>query len=721
MEKYVFSEDRRSLLEGMQVPFAIYQFLDKRVVTLILSDGFCRLLGYEDRAEAYYDMDHHMYKDAHPDDVARIAGAAVRFATEGGSYEAVYRSRRKGSSDYVIIHARGEHVITDTGVRLAQVWYTDEGAYTGDATVPGMSELTDSLSNALHEQSLVKASHYDFLTGLPNMTYFFDLADSGKEIIRRRGDQPVLLYMDLSGMKFFNSKHGFAEGDRMLRSFAQILTRPFSHENCCRIGADHFAVIAGENGLEDLLRQIFREFGDLYEGQTPPVHVGIYPYRLEDAAASTACDRAKLACTALRGSYSSAFHIYNDELSRNAVLKQYVIENIDTAIRENWIQVYYQPIIRSVNELVCDEEALARWIDPVRGFMSPAAFIPALEESGLIYKLDLYMLEQVLRDMQTLKAEGIPVVPHSINLSRSDFDMCDIVEEIRARADAAGIPHSLITIEITESIIGSDFDFIKTQIARFRRLGFPVWMDDFGSGYSSLEVLQSIRFDLLKFDMSFMRRLDESENAHVVLTELMKMASAMGLDTVCEGVETESQARFLKEIGCSKLQGFYYEKPNPFSHILEWHRKNGRGGYENPAESAYYDSIGRVNLYDLDVIAQGDTDSVRNAFDTLPMGLIEIRGDSARFLRSNQSYRNFISRFYGMNLSDMNRDFKPITSPFMHHIIRNCCERGIRSFFDEKMPDGSIVHSFARRISTNPVTGSMSVAVAVLSVSAADA
>ncbi len=170
-------------------------------------------------------------------------------------------------------------------------------------------------------------------------------------------------------------------------------------------------------------------------------------------------------------------------------------------------------------------------------------------------------------------------MPHSINLSRSDFDMCDIVEEVRRRVDDSGLPRNIITIEITESAIGSDFDFMKQEIARFQQLGFPVWMDDFGSGYSSLDVLQSIKFDLIKFDMIFMKKLDDGESGKIVLSELMRMATSLGVDTVCEGVETKEQQRFLQEIGCSKLQGYYYTKPIPLESILERYEKGIQIGY----------------------------------------------------------------------------------------------------------------------------------------------
>ena len=145
-----------------------------------------------------------------------------------------------------------------------------------------------------------------------------------------------------------------------------------------------------------------------------------------------------------------------------------------------------------------------------------------------------------------------------------DFESCDIVEEIRRRVDDAGIERSQISIEITESVIGEDFEFIKEQVKRFQGLGFPVWMDDFGSGYSSLDVLSQIHFDLIKLDMRFMERFDEGDEGKIILTQLVKMAINLGMGTLCEGVEEAEQAEFLKEIGCTRIQGYYFGKPMPF-------------------------------------------------------------------------------------------------------------------------------------------------------------
>ena len=718
MERYRFTVKEQATMERMPIPFAVFQLLDTRIVTVALSEGFCELLDAPDHARAYAAMDHDTYRNVHADDVARVANAVYRFMREGGRFETIYRLKR-ADGGYSIIHAYGQHVYMREGHRLAYVWYADEGLYTGTSPEGGAG-LNRALSNALHEESMLKASYYDVLTGLPSMTYFFELVAAGKAETLARGGRPALLYTDFIGMKYYNARQGFAEGDKLLKDFSRALIELFGDEWCCHISGDHFAVFTEEAGLSEKLEKLLIRCRGLNGGKTVPVHVGVYLSREEDLHASMALDRAKLACAALQGRYGTAVNYYRQSLGDGAERRQYIVENFDRAMAERWIRVYYQPIVRAVNERVCDEEALARWIDPVKGFLSPADFIPALEDAGLIYKLDLYVVDRVLEKIRAQREKGLYIVPHSVNLSRSDFDACDIVEEIRARVDAAGVARDRITIEITESIVGRDPDFMKRQVQRFQALGFPVWMDDFGSGYSSLDVLQTIKFDLLKFDMSFMRRLDEDDNGRVILTELMKMAIALGMDAVCEGVETEAQVRFLQEIGCSKLQGFHFCRPIPPEQIFERYENGTQIGYENPEESAYFETIGQVNLYDLGVIASGEANALQNAFNTVPMGILEVRGDSARFMRCNQSYRDFIRRFFGINLSHEGSAFARFDSGFMLNAVRVCHESGTRAFYDEKMADGSVVHSFARRVSVNPVTGSVAVAVAVLSISDPD-
>ena len=720
MEKVIYSPEARAVLERQSQPLAVYRILDGQVFTLFVSDGFCELFGFSDHEAAMRAMDHGMYDNTHPDDRDRLSEDVIRFirGDDDSRLDVVYRTKSGVSAGYRVIHVRGTHVRSSSGVRLTHAWYMDEGMYTEGEETAG-TQLNSLLNSALHENSILKAAHYDELTGLPNLTYFFKLCEKRKLRLFSEGKQTAFLYMDLNGMKYFNHRNGFAEGDKLLKAFTGVLVQVFGRDNCCHVSADRFAACAEESSLEENLQTLFAAARRMNDGKTLPVRVGIYCSSTEDVPVSSAYDRAKMACDTTRKSDSSHCRYYSRELREASRRHQYLITNIDRAVSERWIKVYYQPIVRAVSQRICDEEALARWIDPVEGFLSPAEFIPQLERSGLIYKLDLCVLDQVLEKMQTMKADGMDLVPNSINLSRADFEACDIVEEIRRRVDAAGVHRSMITIEITESVIGSDLDFMKEQISRFRELGFPVWMDDFGSGYSSLDVLQSIQFDLIKFNMSFMRKLDEGDAGKIILTEMMKMATSLGVDTVCEGVETAEQVRFLQEIGCSKLQGFFFGKPAPLEQIQERYRNGIRIGFENPLVSSYFEAIGRVNLYDLDVIASREGVSLQNAFYTLPMAILEVRNDTVRYIRTNPSYRAFIRRFfnYDLDLPTLSGDYFRFESPFMNNIIANCCSQGGRSFFNEKMRDGSVVHSFSRRIGTNPVTGDTAVAVGVLSVS----
>ncbi len=712
MERYEFSNESRELLEKSVIPFAIYQFIDKRVVALIISDGFCRLFHYDNREEAYYDMNHNMYAEAYPDDVARIAEAAHRFATEGGKYDVVYRTKKKGGDTFNIIHAVGEHLETKEGVRLSQVWYTDEGEYSEGTH----KETFDRVVKGERKSSKVL---YDHLTGLQTMTCFLDIAEAGCLSMIREGKVPAILFFDLCGMKNFNHQYGFAEGDKVLKSFAEVLARIFGDANSSRFVQDHFVVFTDEDHSLEMTHALFDEWEKCCYRKALPIRVGVYLIDTKDINIITACDNAKVASDLIRNTYVSKINYFDKSLQEDIFKRDYIISNIDKAISEKWIQVYYQPIVRAINGSVCDEEALTRWIDPERGFMSPADFISVLEEASLIYKLDLYVVDQIIEKIKLFEKEGIPVVPQSVNLSRSDFEACDIVEEICKRMDDAQIDHRFLTIEITESIIGSDFEYMKTQVERFRNLGFQVWMDDFGSGYSSLDVLQDLTFDLIKFDMRFLTQLENGENGKIILTELMRMATALGLETVCEGVETEEHVEFLGDIGCCKLQGYYYSKPVPLSDILDRTKTNQNICYEKNEETEYYDTLGKINLYDLDWVLTDNSVNTEKLYTSIPMVIMELNDEAVRIVRSNASYREFSDRALERNIG---KEFEKFDTIPKHHQksfltpMLQCAQNGTRVLVDEKFPNNTTVHTIMKRVAVNPVQGTKSVAVAVLSV-----
>ena len=533
-----------------------------------------------------------------------------------------------------------------------------------------------------------------------------------------RGEQSVMVFFDLIGMKHFNRQYGFEEGDRLLRAFAAILSGCCGPKRCCRLGQDHFASVLSEADTEALLERIFQDCRETNGGKTLPVRVGVYPDRVEKVNVSVACDRAKYAADRHRGSFISAHYYFDETMLRQIENQRYIINNLDRALSEQWIKVYFQPIVRAANGRVCDEEALSRWLDPVKGAMSPELFVPILEDARLIYKLDLYVLDQILLKMREQQEAGIYVVPQSLNLSRTDFDTCDIVEEVCSRVDANGIPREKLTIEVTESCVGSDFDFMKAQVERFHALGFQVWMDDFGSGYSSLDVLQDIHFDLLKFDMRFMHRFGEGEESKIIITELVKMAISLGVETITEGVETQEQVDFLKEVGCTKLQGYYYGRALSMADIMDRSKNGLHIGYENPEETGYYSAIGRLNLDALTAVSNGGEELDRY-FDALPMAVIESGGERIQILRCNKACRELLERSFcgtgspeGPGLHALHAD---VDRAFAQ-AVSQCREAGSRAFLNETLANGTGIHAMLRHVAVNPVTGILSCVVVILGI-----
>jgi len=570
------------------------------------------------------------------------------------------------------------------------------------------------------EQSMLRELNYDHLTGLPGMTYFFKLAENGRKSMHERDIASAVVFFNLSGIKYYNKKYGFSEGDVLIREFAEIIGEEFGQENSSRFGQDHFAVYTEEEGLEQKLKTVIRKAKKMNGGKTLPVRAGIYLDSMGLVETSLACDRAKYAGSIKKDDKESYYDYFDSRMLSREINRQYIVDNLDRAISENWVKAFYQPIVRAAGRNVCDEEALARWIDPEKGILSPADFIPILEDTKLIYRVDLHIVDVVIERIKNQKNKGIPIVPVSVNLSRTDFEMCDIVEEINNRVESAGISKDLITVEITESVVGENFDFMKEQIERFQKLGFKVWMDDFGSGYSSLDLLQEMRFDLIKFDMRFMRQFDNNPRSRIVLTELMRMAQSLGMDTVCEGVETAEQAEFLSEIGCTRLQGYYFGKPSPIEAIWEGIEKNTLSiHYEKESESGYFKTIGSVNMYDLSSVSKEEAENARRYFDTLPMAVVEYDGSSVKVVRCNKSYREFVNRYFTVNEEDFTDPAKAAQNTRgldLVDAIERCRADGNRTFLNDTLDDGSTLHAMVKKIADSPREGVFAYAVAVLDV-----
>ncbi len=245
-----------------------------------------------------------------------------------------------------------------------------------------------------------------------------------------------------------------------------------------------------------------------------------------------------------------------------------ILENAETALAEHQFRIYYQPQYNSLNRRIVGTEALVRWVHPKFGVQPPGEFIPVFEDCGLVTKLDLYVLEEVCRFLQRRREKNLPVVPISFNVSRHDIYAADFTQRMEQIRTSYEIPVTDLRVEITESAVIGSSDFLKRFVSRLQSLGYTVEMDDFGSGYSSLNVLKDIEVDIIKLDMIFLRGKIGGRGG-IIISSIVRMANWLGTPVIAEGVETAEQADYLKSIGCIYIQGYLYSKPVPEAEYVQ--------------------------------------------------------------------------------------------------------------------------------------------------------
>ena len=327
--------------------------------------------------------------------------------------------------------------------------------------------------------------------------------------------------------------------------------------------------------------------------------------------------------------------------------EQFILENFDSAMKKGHVRAFYQPVIRTLTEQICSVEALARWQDPKMGLLSPYLFISVLEKYRLIHKLDLSILENICITYNEMREKGLPLHPFSINLSRLDFNEIDMLGAISDTLKKYNVPSKAIHIEITESVMLDNTAYFRRIFDSFHEAGFAIFMDDFGSGYSSLNVLKDYSFDVLKIDMRFLS--DIGLRSKKILSSVINMAKAIGIHTLAEGVETREQMMFLRSIGCEMLQGYYYSKPMDSEMYVDYLTNSGIV-VENVSDHQYWDSIGQINFLSPDPlndiesqpIAENDISMFRESSSAL--ALIEISGRDVKVQYANKSYLDGIKK-----------------------------------------------------------------------------
>ncbi len=556
MPMYRFSDSERQFYESLPFPLAIYQYIDGKTVTLLISDAFCEMTG-KTREEQKKFLNDSMFVSVHPDDAGMLATIGEKFAGHKiPEYDVLYRLKVR--NDYRLIHTIGKWRIMPDGTEVAVLIYMD------------MQKSQEKNNEILKSYFSFKKDlfYIDPLTQLPNLNSLNQFAGEYVAKLKLQRFSPVLVFINLRDMKNYNSEYGYEKGNALLRLIASELKFAFPDGLIVRGENDHFYVIDKSTDVIPNIERINTIIKEEAEGNTFGIQAGI-AYTDEAKSLLEAIDNAKYAVAEISKNMNIQYQIFTRNIDQNYWKSRHIIENFSKALEQNWIKVFYQPIIRTKTEKICSLEALARWQENEKSVFGPGDFIPVLEKYHLLYKLDLYMVEQVCRETRKRLDLGLEVLPVSVNIAGQDFDYVNIADRVKNLADKYKLSHDLLIIEITEQTIANGTSLFQSQLELLKEYGFKVWIDDFGSGYSSLNVFSKYKFDLIKLDMELLKHLDDNKgvNRHIIKA-IVSVAKEMDIPTLVEGVDSKEKFDFLKETGCDRAQGFYFYKPTPLDEIL---------------------------------------------------------------------------------------------------------------------------------------------------------
>lgn len=593
---YKFPEGLKKAYESSPISFAYYQKIDGKPVPILVSDGFCKNTGIP-REDVLEWLESGMFSRIHPDDAQLVYKTSYDFINHNGTYDIVFRSRlssddydpefENDDEKYVQIYGIGKWQTMPDGTEIAVVSYSN------------LSETQKAIGESSEIFDVLKRDHFytDPLTGLPNVNYLHEFGNETVNAMRNENKTPCVIYSDIYSIQSYNNRYGVNEGDKLICLTATTLKDLFPNSLVARGSDDHFIVITD---VDDIL-EIEKRLHDVNEkiktsafGITSGIRSGACPLD-ETSTLINALDRAKHTMKLIANDMNRDVAFFSKIADNDYMQERYIIENLNQAIENGWIKVYYHAFYRVDSLKVSAFEGLARWVDPERGIIPPKDLIPVLQKYHQTHKLDICIFEQVCREFKVRYDSGLPLVPVSVNFSMQDFDYSDIVAEMNSLYEKYNldvlVDKSYFIIEITEQDLAIGKEKLKDQLTAIRKNGYRLWLDDFGSGYSALNVFSQFDFDLVKFDMDLLKNLDENNGMNrVILEELIYMSRKFGIHTLIEGVETEDQLAFVKKIGCELAQGFYFHKPESLDEIL-LRIKNGDTfkSCETPKERENYD------------------------------------------------------------------------------------------------------------------------------------
>ncbi|MBQ8967192.1 EAL domain-containing response regulator [Ruminococcus sp.] len=433
--------------------------------------------------------------------------------------------------------------------------------------VPEVINARVRRSIELAEDSIIiHETERDSLTGLFNKEFFYEY---GRRLENHNEDMSMdAIVLDINRFHLVNELYGRSYGDFILKTIGESIHGLVQRTGglACRSDTNSFCIyLPHREDYEEQLPLHAEKFARRIGDYKISIRVGIFPDDGSGLDLEQRFDRARLACSKLRNSYTTCYTFYNTKLHDKELYSERLINDMDRALEEKQFKVYYQPKynIRGEKPVLSSAEALIRWVHPEFGMVSPGDFIPLFEDNGLIQKLDRYVWREAAAQIRDWKNRLGVTLPVSVNVSRVDiFDpmLESILEEI---VNANVLKPEEFLLEVTESAYTDNSQQIIDTVNSLRRKGFKVEMDDFGSGYSSLNMLTSLPIDALKLDMKFIRNICSDSKERRMVEIMIEIADFLEVPVIAEGVEVKEQLDLLKEIGCDIIQGYYFSKPVP--------------------------------------------------------------------------------------------------------------------------------------------------------------
>ncbi|OJT76259.1 diguanylate phosphodiesterase, partial [Clostridioides difficile] len=419
------------------------------------------------------------------------------------------------------------------------------------------------------EDYLRKIAYTDPLTGADSIDKF--KINSNKLFAKNNPEEYALFYIDVDKFKYINDMFGYDMGNDTLIHISNTIASELKEDEIfARVSADHFVLLIKYKTDDDIKTRLNNIYNKVQILSNPKINYyklildcGIYKISKSDNDINTIMDRANTARKTIKGGHKNSFAFYDKEMHKK-ILKEKEIENsMVDALNNGEFIVYFQPKYSLSDYQIIGAEALVRWDNPQKGLIPPIEFIPVFERNGFIVNIDFYVFEEVCKKIREWMDEGQKVVPISVNLSRMHFVNSNFIEKFKLIVNKYKIPTRLIELELTETAVLDNIEGLLDTMNNLKEKGFVISMDDFGTGYSSLNLLKELPVDILKLDRAFFTEKDESNNEKIVISNVIKMAKELKMKVISEGVETISQVKFLKQIGCDMVQGYLFSKPMP--------------------------------------------------------------------------------------------------------------------------------------------------------------